>query len=832
MIFSIRAQMIAAFVVLIVLPIIVLGMLSYQKTEAILLEKAEQHSLESIENARIFFIENFIAHVDTAINTFARDIERVQTHSLSAPDQLKAEWDQYRRIHSDLPAVYFGTADGRFILSSNNAPVPGYDPRKRPWYQRALDDPDRVIWSNLYLDALTFKPIISVARTVTVNGKTAGVIGIDISLQALADVVSKIYFGQGGYAILVDQSGLIIAHPDPTRLGKAVTDEAWFWEIKNQYKGVSVLPLENGKTFISHITIARTGWKLVGFIPQENFRQDLAPIKNRTLGVGAVAAILALLLGVSVASGFATRMQSFVEAMTKVQQGDLSARWHDYSAVEFAEISDRFNAMVTTIQKLIRQEHATQHELALQKEYFEQLFENSPESIAIIDIEDRIVKVNNNFTRLFGYTFDEAQGSFINDLVVPDELREEGIEISSSVLGNRVIEKETVRKRKDGQRFDIFVLGYPIVVMGEQVGGYIIYRDISGRKEAERRLTYASTHDLLTDMYNRRYFEQEMQRLDNGDCPAAGIIISDIDGLKLVNDTLGHAVGDALLLQAARIIKDNVPEGAVLCRIGGDEFAVLLPATDEASLQDTVNRIMAAIAADNMTSREYVLSVSMGYAVRGPSHAGMDDVYREADSSMYREKLHRSNSARSALVKTLTEALHARDFITEGHADRLQELVEKLARAVGVSERRIGDLRLLAQFHDIGKVGIPDNILFKPGRLDEAETKIMHRHSEIGYRIAVASPDFHHIADWILKHHEWWNGGGYPLGLRGEDIPVECRILLIADAFDAMTQDRPYRQAVPAAEALREIAACRGTMFDPVLADIFVSIITAETEKS
>jgi HD-GYP domain-containing protein (c-di-GMP phosphodiesterase class II) len=191
---------------------------------------------------------------------------------------------------------------------------------------------------------------------------------------------------------------------------------------------------------------------------------------------------------------------------------------------------------------------------------------------------------------------------------------------------------------------------------------------------------------------------------------------------------------------------------------------------------------------------------------------------------MYREKLHRSASARSALVKTLTEALHARDFITEGHADRLQQLVERLARAVGIPERLIGDLRLLAQFHDIGKVGIPDNILFKPGHLTESEKKIMRRHSEIGYRIAVASPDFHHIADWILKHHEWWNGGGYPLGIKGEDIPVECRILLIADAFDAMTQDRPYRKAMSTGEALKEIAACKGKMFDPELADKFIAL--------
>jgi diguanylate cyclase (GGDEF)-like protein/PAS domain S-box-containing protein len=820
--------MITAFVALIVLPIIILGVFSYQKTEAILLDKAKAHSLQTMENARVFFIENFFTDLEAAIELFARDPALGRAAMDFGPGSPVAEWDQYRRLHNSLPAIYFSNTAGDTTFSANARPNDPYDPRHRPWYIKAVDNPGRTVWSGVYLDILSRRPIITASRAVMDDGRLRGVLGVDISLYMLADIVKKIYFEQGGYAIIIDQSGLIIAHPNTDLLGQTIINEDWFWEIKKIPKGVILMPLADGNTFVSHITIPQTGWKLVGFIPQENVHQELAPIKDRTVGVGAAAVFLALLIAVTVASGIARRIRGLGGAMTAVQKGDFTARWHDRSAAEFAEISENFNAMVTTLENLIRQEQASQQEIALQKEYFEQLFENSPESIAIIDHDDRIVKINQNFTRLFGYTADEVQGRFINDIVVPEELREEGIAISNQVLDNKVVEVETVRRRKDGQLFDIFVLGYPIVVMGRQLGGYIIYRDISERKEAERQLTYASTHDLLTDIYNRRYFEQEMRRLDAGEYPAAGIIISDIDGLKLVNDTLGHAVGDDLLLHAAAIIRENLPAGAILCRIGGDEFAVLLPVTDEASLQDIVTRIMDAIARDNQASREYVISLSMGYAVRGGANASMADVYREADSSMYREKLHRSSSARSALVKTLTEALHARDFITEGHADRLQQLVEKLARAVGIPERRIGDLRLLAQFHDIGKVGIPDYILFKPGRLSEPEMRIMRRHSEIGYRIAVASPDFHHIADWILKHHEWWDGGGYPLGLKGTDIPVECRILLIADAFDAMTQDRPYRQAMPIGDALREIAACKGQMFDPALADKFISLFATD----
>ena len=192
---------------------------------------------------------------------------------------------------------------------------------------------------------------------------------------------------------------------------------------------------------------------------------------------------------------------------------------------------------------------------------------------------------------------------------------------------------------------------------------------------------------------------------------------------------------------------------------------------------------------------------------------------------MYREKLHRSRSARSAIVKTLMKALEERDYITGGHGDRLQNLVEDLARSMDLTERNIADLRLLAQFHDIGKVGIPDRILFKKGPLTSEEWLEMQRHSEIGHRIALSAPELAPVAEWILKHHEHWDGSGYPLGLKGEEIPMECRILAIADAYDAMVSDRPYKQAVSHDKAIAELKRCSGTQFDPKLLMVFIDVL-------
>ncbi|MDH7497385.1 MAG: HD-GYP domain-containing protein, partial [Syntrophomonadaceae bacterium] len=217
--------------------------------------------------------------------------------------------------------------------------------------------------------------------------------------------------------------------------------------------------------------------------------------------------------------------------------------------------------------------------------------------------------------------------------------------------------------------------------------------------------------------------------------------------------------------------------------------------------------------------------ISLGYAVSTTRPYAPGDVFKEADNNMYREKLHRSQSARSAIVQTLMKTLEARDFMTEGHAERLHLIAQRLAQAAGLHERSVTDLCLLAKFHDIGKVGIPDRILCKPGSLTREERDEMRRHAEIGHRIALSAPDLVPIADWILKHHEWWDGNGYPLGLKGEEIPVECRILAIADAWDAMTSDRPYRKAMPRHLALEELRRCAGTQFDPELVEHFIRLV-------
>ncbi|MDT8903267.1 HD domain-containing phosphohydrolase [Anaeroselena agilis] len=350
-------------------------------------------------------------------------------------------------------------------------------------------------------------------------------------------------------------------------------------------------------------------------------------------------------------------------------------------------------------------------------------------------------------------------------------------------------------------------------------------RDMTAIKHSEAQIEFLSMHDPLTGVYNRTYFEDAMRKAAWLDKRGIAVLVCDVDGLKLINDTLGHRAGDDLLRVVAAGLRYTVVSGNdIVARIGGDEFAVIIYAPDKDKIERALEKMDRFVADYNNNNPQLPLSLSIGWAADYTSGTRAEELFKLADNEMYRRKLHQSQSMRSSIVQTMMRALEERDHITEGHADRLQHLAEKLGQQLDLPGGRLADIRLLAKFHDIGKVGIPDSILNKPGRLTEEEMTIMRRHCEIGYRIARASSELSPIAEWILKHQEWWNGKGYPLGIAGEDIPLECRILGIVDAYDAMTSNRPYRQALSHDEALAEIARCAGSQFDPHLAELFIKL--------
>ena len=465
-----------------------------------------------------------------------------------------------------------------------------------------------------------------------------------------------------------------------------------------------------------------------------------------------------------------------------------------------------------------------QKELAMSEKRYRGIVQDQTELICRFLQDLTLTFTNDAYCRFFNLQGQESTGKIPDYMIFANERGMFEKKLKGLTPEKSVITIEHKLKFPDGREFWLQWTCRAIFDENEILIEYqAVGRDISERKLAEEQLIYMSTHDALTDLFNRLYFEKQMQLMQNNDCLHVGVIVCDVDGLKLVNDTLGHTQGDNTLQQAATIIQSCFRRQDVIARVGGDEFAVLLPSADWEIINQAFDRIRNKINKYNL-SADIPLSISIGAAIRANPIITMSDVFKEADNNMYREKLHSHHSARSAIVQTLTRALKERDYITEGHAERMQDLLERIARKLGMGERTVNDLRLFAQFHDIGKVGVPDAILFKTGPLTKEEYLIMQRHCEIGHRIALSSPEMTVISDWILKHHEWWNGKGYPLGLKGEEIPLECRILAIADAYDAMTSVRPYRKALTHMEAVEELKKYAGLQFDPALVDVFLTL--------
>ena len=459
------------------------------------------------------------------------------------------------------------------------------------------------------------------------------------------------------------------------------------------------------------------------------------------------------------------------------------------------------------------------------EERFRQLAENIRE-VFYVSEEGYIRYVSPAYMEIWGRTpqsLYQQPESFL-DTVHPED--KEGLRESLENKGQREVEQVYRIVRPDGSIRWIKDRSFPIYDdSGETLRVVGIAADITDLKLGEEKLKYLSLHDPLTGLYNRIYFEEEMSRIERGRYNAVGIVSCDVDGLKLVNDTLGHDQGDRLLVAAAGVIRGCFREVDLVARIGGDEFSVVLPDTTESAVEKACQRIQEAVASYNAANPELPVSISVGSAVSHGADRDLKDLFKEADNSMYRKKLYRTQSVRSSIVKTLINTLKERDLTTEEHILRLEKLLISVAVLIGLPESTRSDLSLLAKFHDIGKVGISDAILLKQGALTSEEWAEMKRHCEIGYRIALSAPDLIPIADWILKHHEWWNGQGYPLGIEGEEIPVQCRLLAIADAYEALTSARPYRKTLSHVKAVAELRRHAGTQFDPQLLEKFVHML-------
>jgi diguanylate cyclase (GGDEF)-like protein/putative nucleotidyltransferase with HDIG domain len=352
----------------------------------------------------------------------------------------------------------------------------------------------------------------------------------------------------------------------------------------------------------------------------------------------------------------------------------------------------------------------------------------------------------------------------------------------------------------------------------------------------ELRAMRLALTDPLTGLGNHRHFHDRLER-ELADSRSQGhplsICLVDVDDFKKINDRFGHPGGDKVLAQLAASLR----HGGEAFRLGGDEFAILLPGRGEEAARLAAEAIVQRLAGVHVEPAGSV-TISAGIATAPQDELDRDELVRRADSALYWAKEYGKNqvrvyrpdvveiaelrrlaagpdrAARFRAAASLARAVDARDAYTGSHSERVADLAARIARRLGADAEQVELTRLAASLHDLGKLAIPEEILRKPGPLTDTERLVLERHPQIGHRM-LESLGVDPVADWVLHHHERWDGSGYPDGVGGDRIPLGARIIFVADAYDAMTSDRVYRGRLSDDEAITELARCSGTQFDP-----------------
>lgn len=470
-----------------------------------------------------------------------------------------------------------------------------------------------------------------------------------------------------------------------------------------------------------------------------------------------------------------------------------------------------------------------QIELALQESErrLTNLYEKAPLGYQSLNEHGCFVDVNDTWLKMLGYEREEVIGKWFGDFLA-QEFVEAFRERFPLFIKLGSIHSEFVMNHKDKTQLFIAFDGQ----IGHKIDGsfdktYCILKDITEEKKHEEEINYLSFHDHLTGLYNRRFYEEELKRLDTERNLPLTLIMGDVDGLKLINDTFGHAKGDELLIKVAQALRNSCRSDDIVARLGGDEFIIILPKADDKEAKKLVSRIHEYLKNEKVENLD--ISVSFGFETKKSMTQDTNKLLKDTEDTMYRHKLYESSSMRSETINLIMKALFEKNNREMLHSSRVAQICQDLAMKMNLDKEIVNRIRITGLMHDIGKIAIDEKILNSSETLSQEEWREIKKHPEIGYRILSSSSEFFEISRDVLQHHERWDGKGYPSGLEGEDISIQARIIAIADTYDAMMSDRAYRKAFSQKKVIAEIERCAGTQFDPEIVTAFIEMIQGKT---
>lgn len=504
-----------------------------------------------------------------------------------------------------------------------------------------------------------------------------------------------------------------------------------------------------------------------------------------------------------------------------------------YKLIKKTNVADRMQFLIDNLEAAVKARteelYKANTELEENRNQLQLILDSTAEAIYGIDLKGKCTFCNKSCIKLLGYNSqDELLGRNMHQQI--HHTRRDGTpflveacRIIQSIMEGRGFEADDeVFWRADGTSFDVEYHSYPQIKNGEVIGGVVTFMDITDRKQKEAEIEYLNCHDTLTGLYNRRCFEDKRKKIDIPDNLPLSVIFADINGLKMTNDIFGHAAGDELIKKSAEILARSCRENDIVARVGGDEFIILLPNTEEKNAEKVISRINSEFSDARVAAIK--CSISLGFDTKKSPDQPLAEIVANAENVMYKNKTMNRKSVNMDIIDTIIKTLHSKSVREKRHSIAVSEFCSEIGSALQLSELEINKLKRAGYLHDIGKITLDESMISKEDLADE-EIEEIRQHSIVGYRILNLFDDTLDLAEYVYSHHECWDGSGYPRGLKGEQIPLIARIISIVETYERVLNKGILSLSVRKKKAIGIIKEDAGKRFDPALVELFAHLV-------
>lgn len=715
----------------------------------------------------------------------------------------------------------------------------------RDYFQTALNGQPAV--SDLIISYTTGELVLIFATPVYRQGEVIGVLYGRMDGSALSEIISEVSYKQTGYAYMVNNQGATVAHKNIDLVLKQDNDienmkiDESLRELGELTKSMITRTVGSGtytyngvKKIVGYAPIEDTPWIVAYGLEEAEALTDVRILANILWVFVLIASVVGALITYIVSARITQPLIKICRELRNYIDNisiSLPQKYLDRND-EIGVLAKGVTLMLDNISWHILNLEEKNREVLRAKEVinserllFGTTLHSLGDGVISVDLNGNVQIMNEVAENLTGWKHEDAYGKPFEIVfhIINEFTRERCPSPVKKTFENGKINKlddNTVLISKKGDELPIEDSVAPISDSdGNISGAVLVFRDCTDKKQSQAEILYLSYHDQLTGLYNRRFFEEELKRLDANAYLPLTLVMFDVNGLKLTNDAFGHQTGDKLLRAVGETIKNICRKNDIVSRIGGDEFVLVLPQTSYTETEIIMRRIYREL--EQIKLDKVVISVSAGWETKNSDEQDIMEVFARAEESMYRKKLIESQSMRNKTIQVILKTLNETNKRERIHSENVSKISRKIGEALNLNQELLREIETAGLLHDIGKIAIDNNLLNKPGKLTDTEYEMIKRHSEIGYHILKSADAYTSISDYVLAHHERWDGTGYPRGLKGTEIPLVARIISIADVYEAMTAERTYRQTKSKEEAINELRRCAGTQFDPDIVQVF-----------